>query len=115
LTDHIDAWQQHLKDIEKVEALKSQSKAEQKESKIQFRDRQDDLLLRMNAKRALDATTEDGSETGDSSNFASSSRYKRQRQEDRIVVKIESDDKGLSKEDWKEIISTGGQDSIEIN
>jgi hypothetical protein len=103
LTDRIDAWQQHLDDIEKVDNMKSQTKDEEKEAKMRFRDKQDDILLGMNAKRALDTANEDESDVGNSSTPTASLYYKRQRQEthqrSKIVLKIESDNKGLSKED----------------
>jgi hypothetical protein len=79
---------------------------------MQFRDKQDDLLLGTNAKRVLDDVEQDENETIDGSTPTTSSQQKRPRgiaQQSRVVVKIELDEKELSKEDWMEIMAVGAE------
>jgi hypothetical protein len=126
LTDRIDAWQQYLDDIDKVESLKAVSKEEKKEARLRFHDRRDDMLLGRNAKRALDSidvdNDEDNNEAGDrtsnSTNISQRHAAKRRREtpsQSSVTVKIEAADKGLSKEDWKEIMAvSSGSGNIDL-
>ena len=76
MTGRIDAWQQYLTDIEKVESLKAASKDENDEARLRFRDRRDDMLLNRNAKRALESTDLDDdngdNEAGDAASNSTS-------------------------------------------
>jgi hypothetical protein len=134
LTDRIDHWQQYLDDIQTVADNAAASKAQKAEAKLQVKDRRDDLLLGMNAKRALESKDKDKDEdenedkdnnSNSNANLNTNSRLSHRsqrpalkrrcetpRQQSEVVVKVESIDKGLSKDDWKEILaaSSSGED-----
>lgn len=59
MTDRLDCWQQYLDDIQKLDDERTASKAAKDEAKLRFRDRRDDLLLGLNAKRALENSQDD--------------------------------------------------------
>jgi hypothetical protein len=76
------------------------------ETRLQAKDRRDDELLGLNAKRACKDTEEDDQEAGDSSSIPTNSsqrpmikRSQETPQQSRLTVKIELDKKNLSKED----------------
>jgi hypothetical protein len=92
---------------------------------MRARDRRDDFLLRRNAKKAQTADyldDETNTDTDDKTlNSQSNSKVLSQRstvkrrretlQQSEVVVKIESNKKALSKEDWKEIMAVGASSS----
>jgi hypothetical protein len=128
LTDRLDTWNQHLQDLEKIDAQAQASKDQKAEAKIRARDRRDDFLLGRSAKRARTRTVDDlddatatdaDDDTIDTPGIDSQSNseaisqrqaFKRRRetpQQNKVIIQIESDDKGLSKDDWMEIMAVG--------
>ena len=100
------------------------SKATKEEEKQRIRDRRDDLLLKLNARRALECdqdsdNNDEESEAPNRDNSISSRQSQRPakkrrreapRAQSEVHVKVESVNKGLSKDDWKEIMATGTTD-----
>ena len=68
MTDRLDQWQQYLNDIQKVDDERTASKESKAELKQRVRDRRDDLLLGLNAKRALETSQDDDGDS-DSDNI----------------------------------------------
>lgn len=110
LTDRLDCWQQYLDDIQKLDDKRTASKATKDAAKLRFRDRRDDLLLGLNAKRALENSQDDDNDNeNDDETIDSRSSRKSQRlalkhrrktlRQSEVVVKVEAVDKGLSKDD----------------
>jgi hypothetical protein len=116
LTDRLDHWLQFQKDIEAVDEEKAASKAEQEEKRLRLKDRKEDMLFGLNAKRALEVDDNDDDDEGDESatNNSSSSRLSQRRalkrrrevarQQD-VVVRVEADDNSMSKDDWMDVIA----------
>jgi hypothetical protein len=140
LTDRLDYWMQYLQDVQEVVDQKNASETKKKENRLRVKDKQDDMLYGMNAKRALDLEEDEKKEKDEDEDSKSRTNtrtttnsqsqrpaLKRCRETPRPVensiitkedlIEIMSMDRSLSmsKEDWKEVLGGDSEVRDEVN
>ena len=140
LIDRLDHWIQYLQDVQEVIDQKNASDIKKKEDKLRVKDKQDDMLYNMNAKRALDLEDDEKGEKDEdedsksrtNSRTASNSQsqrpaLKRRRElpcsaknsiitkEDLVEIMRMDKNTSMSKEDWKEVLVGDSEVRDEVN